>query len=219
MSANTREPLAPRTLHHRLAALALVLGAVAVFGDPGGGPIVILDTRELAVIVESEVDHVTADELADWILKGRADYRLIDLRDAGPYAEYHIPTAENVPITDLSDYPLFRNEKIVLYSGGGIHSAQAWFLLRARGYSGVYILLGGLASWQEDVLFPALPAPDDPESRASFARIAEVSRYFGGTPQTGEPAAGEAPARVLPKVEMPANAPVVVRKKKHKEGC
>jgi rhodanese-related sulfurtransferase len=44
----------------------------------------------------------------------------------------HIPTAELVELRDLHDYPLYHNEKIVLYSDGGIHSAQAWFLLRAE---------------------------------------------------------------------------------------
>ncbi len=207
-------------LHRRLAVVAVVLAAVAVFGDPHGGHVVTLDTRELAAIVEGEVDHVTVDELADWIIQGRSDVRLIDLRDASSYAEYHIPTAENVPITGLADYPLLRNERIVLYSGGGIHSAQAWFLLRARGYPGVYMLLGGLAAWQADVLFPAPPAADDAEGQAHFARTAEVSRYFGGTPQTpGGAAEVETSPRILPKVEMPANAPVVARRKRHKEGC
>ncbi len=206
------------TLHRRLAALAIALAAVAIFGDPHRGHVVTLDTRELAAIVESEVDHVTVDELADWIIQGRTDFRLLDLRDPGAYAEYHIPTSENVAITGLAAYPLERNERIVLYSGGGIHSAQAWFLLRAQGYRGVYMLLGGLAAWQDDVLFPNLP--DGVEDRAHFARLAEVSRYFGDTPQTaGGEAAAQVPARVLPKVEMPSGVPVTAKRKRHKEGC
>ncbi len=206
-----------QVLHSRLAALAIVLAAVAVFGDPHRGHVVTLDTRELAAIVESEVDHVTVDELADWIIQGRTDYRLIDLRDPGAYADYHIPASENVAITSLADYPLERNEKIVLYSGGGIHSAQAWFLMRAAGYRGVYMLLGGLAAWQDDILFPSQPA--DAEGRAHFTRAAEVSRYFGGAPQTAGGEEVAAPARVLPKVEMPAGVPVTARRKRHKEGC
>ncbi len=210
----------PQNLHRRLALFAVALAALAVFGDPHAGHVVTLDTRELAAIVEREVDHVTVDELADWIIQGRADYRLIDLRDSGSYAEYHIPTSENVALTGLADHPLERNERIVLYSGGGIHSAQAWFLLRAEGYRGVYMLLGGLAAWQDDILFPPAPAPGDAAGQADFARVAEVSRYFGGAPQTpGGDTLAEAPARVLPKVEMPADLPVMQRRKRHKEGC
>ncbi len=207
-------------LHRRLAALAVALAALAVFGDPHTGHVVTLDTRELAAIVETEVDHVTVDELADWMIQGRTDYRLIDLRDPESFAEYHIPTSENVPITGLADHPLLRNERIVLYSGGGIHSAQAWFLLRAEGYRGVYMLLGGLAAWQDDVLFPAAPPAGDAEGQAHFARLAEISRYFGGSPQApGGGTEAAAPARVLPKVEMPAEIPVMQRRKRHKEGC
>ncbi len=207
-------------LHRKLAVVAVALAALAVFGSPHRGHVVTLDTRELATIVEREVDHVTVDELADWIIQGRSDYRLIDLREPGSYADYHIPTSENVPVSGLPDYPLLRNEKIVLYSGGGIHSAQAWFLMRAQGYRGVYMLLGGLAAWQDDILFPPVPAADDAPGQADFARLAEVSRYFGGTPGTaGEQAEASVPVRVLPKAEMPSGMPVTPRRKKQKEGC
>ena len=54
----------------------------------------------------------------------------------------------------LPDYGLERNEKIILYSEGGIHSAQAWFLLKAMGYKSVYMLRGGLDDWKDLVLFP-----------------------------------------------------------------
>ena len=130
--------------NQKLALLAVALGLGAlVLGGPQPGKIV-LDERELAAIVEGELDHVTPDELADWIVAGRQDFRLSDLRTAAEYAEYHVPQAENVAITALVDSDLARNEKIVLYSAEGIHSAQAWFLLRAKKFAAVYILLGGL---------------------------------------------------------------------------
>jgi rhodanese-related sulfurtransferase len=135
--------------------VALGLGAL-VIGTPRSGKIV-LDERELAAIVEGELDHVTPDELADWIVAGRQDFRLIDLRTAAEYAEYHIPQAANLAITALADADLARNEKIVLYSAEGIHSAQAWFLLKAKQFPAVYILLGGLKQWTEQVVFPAAP--------------------------------------------------------------
>lgn len=216
----SRFALASLTLKQKLAAVAVALGALAVFGDPYGGGTVQVDTRELALMVEEEVDHVTAGELADWILAGRTDYRLLDLRDADAYVAYHIPTAEPVAVAELLDYPLLRNEKIVLYSGGGIHSAQAWFLLKAHRFAGVYMLLGGLEAWKEEVLFPALPADAAAEARADFERRREAAAFFGGAPRSG---AEEAPAAVeaeLPQVAMPA-APPVARpvKKKKKEGC
>jgi rhodanese-related sulfurtransferase len=218
------------TVNRKLAMLAVALGTVALFAQPHRGPFVKLDARELASVVEAEVDHVTATELATWIVEGRADYRLLDLRTAADYAAYHIPTAENVPLSALTDYPLLRNEKVVLYSEGGIHSAQAWMLLRAQGYEAVYMVLGGLDGWKDEVLFPTLPADADAQARARFERAAQVAKFFGGearigvAPGTGQAASTAAPAvaNELPKLTAPPPSPgpaVPVGKKKKKEGC
>ena len=71
----------------------------------------------------------------------------------------------------------------MLYSGGGIHSAQAWFLLKAKDYAGVYMLLDGLNAWTEDVLFPSIPENATPEQKIQFAMAAERAKYFGGSAQ------------------------------------
>ena len=78
--------LAALTLNQKLAIVAVALGTLALFSVPHRGPVGTLDTRELALIVEKEVDHVTPSELAAWIVQGRSDYRLIDLRAASDYA-------------------------------------------------------------------------------------------------------------------------------------
>jgi rhodanese-related sulfurtransferase len=206
------------TLKSRLAVLALALGLVAPLGSPRDGGRVTLNAAELAAIVESEVDHVTVDELAGWIIQGRNDYRLLDVRGPASYAEYHIPTAESVQLTDLADYPLFRNEKIVLYSDGGTHSAQGWFLLKARGYGGAYILLYGLEEWKEHILFPSLAPTASLREVAAFERSRRVSLFFGGTPRSGGLPVEQA-AVAMPRPPAPTSAPVVSRKRKRKEGC
>jgi rhodanese-related sulfurtransferase len=218
------------TLNRKLAIVAVALGTLALLAQPHRGPFVKLDARELASVVEAEVDHVTATELAAWIVEGRADYRLLDLRTGPEYAAYHIPTAENVPLGGLADYPLLRNEKIVLYSAGGIHSAQAWMLLRAQGYEAVYMVLGGLDAWKDEVLFPVLPADADAKASAQFERAAQIARSFGGegrivtAPEAGPATLSTAPAMTteLPKLTAPPPMPgpaTPVAKKKKKEGC
>jgi rhodanese-related sulfurtransferase len=211
-------------LHGKLALVALALGAVAVLGDPYGGGTVKIHPRELALEVHNEVDHVTARQLAGWIIEGKSDYRLIDLRDAPVYATYHIPGAENVPLTDLPG-DLARNDKIVLYSGGGIHSAQAWFLLKAQGYNASYILLGGLDEWNDSVLNPTLPANPTPAQTAAFEKDRHVSAFFGGTPRIASAGTATAALAPVPSVTAPprAAAPVAPSgpapvKKKKKEG-
>ncbi len=220
--------LARRTLNERLAllAVALGLGALAV-GDVEARGKVTLDTRELARIVEGEVDHVTPEELADWMIAGRADYRLVDLRAEEDFAAYHLPGAERRAIAGLEQAGLGRDERIILYSAEGIHSAQAWMLLKAHRYPAVYILLGGLAGWQEHVLYPLEPAPDAPiAERAAFARAGEIARHFGGAPRPwsdsgSAPAALAPPRPTSPAVAAPVAPPTGAKPgaKRKKEGC
>ncbi len=217
----TRRSLRSLSLPQRLAALAFILGALALFGEPFRGNVATVDLEELALAVAGEADHVTARELADWILAGRSDYRLLDLRPGAEYAKYHIPPAESAPLAGLLDVPLARNERIVLYSDGGIHGAQAWLLLRAKGYPAVYSLLGGLEGWRNEVLFPALPDEATAEGRAEAERMRFVSGHFGGTPRDASGAATAPAAFEMPKVEAPAAAPAASAPapKKKKEGC
>ncbi len=215
------DTLKKMSLNARLAASLLFFGFIAIFaGDPYGSAKTAIDARELALIVDKQVDHVAAEELADWIIQNRADYRLIDLRTEQEFSDYHIPTAENIPLAGLIEAGLQRNEKIVLYSEGGIHSAQAWFLLKAKGYKAVYMLFGGLEEWKEKVLFPAVPENPTPEQSVAFAKIKEVSKYFGGTPQSGATAVSAQPPAALPRLSLPdGGAAPRPQGKKKKEGC
>ncbi len=220
------------TRNRVLAAAALLLGVVAIAGDPYRGGTVRIDTQELATIVGSQVDHVTVQELADWIIQGRTDYRLLDLRSEPEYAAYHIPTAENVPVAQLPGHGLGRNEKIVLYSEGGIHSAQAWFLLRAQKYPAAYILFGGLEAWKDEVLYPVAPAAASPQETAAFERAAQVARFFGGGPRAASRSADSGAVMAMPAAPPVAGAGIEpplrpapggpqgpAAKKKRKEGC
>jgi len=210
------------SMKQKLAATLLLFGLVALFaGDPYSSAKTSINAEELALMIDKQVDHVSAAELADWIIRGKADYRLIDLRTDKEFAEYAIPTAENVPLSGLAASDLQRNEKIILYSEGGIHSAQAWFLLKARGYKSVYMLFGGLDEWKEQILFPRLPENPSPEQAQAFAKIRQVSNYFGGTPQTGAVEAAATVPRTMPKLTMPAGVGKADRPqgKKKKEGC
>jgi rhodanese-related sulfurtransferase len=209
------------SLNQKLAVGAFALGLLALVARPNRGNLVTMDLKELASIVDKEGDHVTAGELGGWIVGGHSDYRLIDLRSEKDYADYHIPTAENITLTSLPDAPLQANEKVILYSEGGIHASQAWMLLRAKGFKRVYTLKGGLDQWKEDVLFPTLAENATPQERARFERAAALAKFFGGSPRTGATQTAAAKLPEMPKVEAPAPtagaAPTPPRKKK--EGC
>jgi len=210
------------TLNKKLALLAIAFGFFGLFaGSPYKGHNVSMNTKELAMVVENTTDHVKVEELADWIIQGKSDYRILDLRTEKEYNEYHIPNAENVPITMLDSAGLKRTDKLILYSEGGIHSAQAWMILKAEDYKGVYILFGGLEEWKDRILFPSLPETANDEQKRAFEKTKEVSKFFGGTPKTGgvEQTNTGMPKMEMPKVTSPGgNTPPPTGKKK-KEGC
>jgi rhodanese-related sulfurtransferase len=213
--------LAPR---RRLALVAFVLGLLAAFGpSPYRGAAATVNTKEAAIQMATGTDQVGVTALADWIIQGRADFRVVDLRSAADYAVYHVPPAENVPVAALTASSLQRNEKIVLYAEDGARAAQAWMLLKARGFRGVYILRGGLEAWKDSVLFPRMAADATPEQVVDFAKRREVSRFFGGAPQAASgDSTSQQTAAVMPKLSMPtptAAAAAGPPKKKKKEGC
>ena len=210
-----------RTLNERLARILLALGLLAIFASPYRGGRAVVDAKELALAVDTQADHVDALDLADWIIERRSDYRLVDTRTEAEFQGYHIPGAENITVAGLADAPFGRHEKIVLYSDGGIHSVQAWLLLRAMGFKGVYILKGGLQEWTDQVVFPALSENPTPAERTRDERLKYVSAFFGGKPRTGG-AAGPAGPPTLNLPAAPAGGGVAGTKvpaRKKKEGC
>ncbi|MBI3195419.1 MAG: rhodanese-like domain-containing protein [Ignavibacteriae bacterium] len=210
------------SLHQSLALVAGLLGIFAIVaGNPYKGNTATMNVKELCLLVERETDHISVDELADWIIKGKADFRLIDVRSEKEFAEYHIPTAENIPVGSLFDAELMRNEKLLLYSEGGIHAAQAWFILKAQQYKNVFILRDGLAEWKDRILFPSISDSATAEVKQAFEKRKVVSKYFGGTPITGASEVSQTKQLAIPKIQMPSGspAPTGTTKKKKKEGC
>jgi hypothetical protein len=90
-------------------------------------------------------------------------------------------------LQDLAREPIPREWTVVLYSEGGAHSAQAWVLLRMRGYRNVFFLREGIYEWISRVHEPRLAVDATPKERAEFRRAAELSRFFGGLPLAGVP--------------------------------
>jgi hypothetical protein len=215
------------TLNQKMALGALALGAIAIFAAPYQGNAVTLDAKELALLVGREADHVDASELASSIIEGRFDYQVIDLRDQTAFAQYHIPTATNVPAATLTDAGLGRPDQIVLYADDGVHAAQAWMLLKARGYRAVYMLKGGLEDWKSQVMFPVVADNPTPEQRLRDERARAVSAYFGGRPRSasavaaGESAFAMPTVAAVPKVAAPLSPSGGAKagRAKKREGC
>jgi rhodanese-related sulfurtransferase/uncharacterized membrane protein YedE/YeeE len=128
-------------------------------------------------------NSITALELAQWLHDRKPALRVIDLRTAEAFEEYHLPRAERVDATKLAATPFGAKDTIVLISAGGIHAAQGQELLRTSGHRQVYVLRGGVQVWIDDVMSPTVASNASPAERAAFDRVAVLSRYFGGVPR------------------------------------
>ena len=203
----------------KLALFALLLGIIAVFaGSPYMGSEVKVNTKDLALTTVKNSDMIKSLELADWIIKGKADYTLVDLRNEDQYNQYFIPTAINIPLVQLPESDLLRDQKVILYAEDDVNAAQAWFILKSKDFRGVYILDGGLKKWQEEVLFPKLAVNSSKEEIAQFEKVKEISKYFGGSAQTDSTQVAETKVN-LPTPQVTTQTSVGKTKKKKREGC
>jgi rhodanese-related sulfurtransferase len=182
--AGALAPLAGSPSGRAGSAVRPVAGSGAIErSETGGGAPRGIDVAELARIVADQDDHVSAIELARWIRARRSGLRVIDVRADSEFRIFHLPGAEHVPLEALAQTRFGSDETIVLYSEVGIHGAQAWVFLRALGHRRVFFLRGGLHEWLDDVMSPTIAADAPREALAAFAEIAELSRWFGGTPR------------------------------------
>ena len=152
----------------------------------------------LAQLVAAGNDHITVPELADWLIKDRRDFELIDIRSNDDFTADHIEGARHIPLArllseeSLASLPAAR--KIVVYSNASAHAGQAGLLLRLTGRDAL-ALLGGYNYWQAYLNDPvkAGVAEMDP---AEHARYQAVACYFAGdyAADTGLLPGGGAPA-------------------------
>jgi rhodanese-related sulfurtransferase len=177
--------------------------------------------QELARAIIHRQDQVDVEALADWIIQGRADFLLIDIRPQADFDAGHIQSAQSMPLSYLVENQtlkhLPRDRKLVLYSNGNRKAAQAVVMLRLAGLD-AYALLGGYQFWNDRVLHPELAADAGDDEILRFRKRQAVACYFAGNYKGGTggaPAAGFTPQvrRKPPTRETKEGAPKI------KEGC
>ena len=163
------------------AALVLAVAFMAVDARVGVG--VGGQLAEIAGEITREADHVDALDLAERIRAGEPGLRIIDVREDIGDETYVIPGAEVRTIEDLTTMPVAAGDRVVLYSQGGAHAAQAWVLLRARGIRNAFVLKDGLAAWEDEVLAPRPPSVPHDTAQARYGRARALALWFGGMPR------------------------------------
>jgi len=140
--------------------------------------------KELLESIEAAEDHVEPDELADALLVQASDLKqknilVIDVRSQEEYNRFHIRGAVNVQLPDLPDFVAQHTDKskIVLYSNGMTHPAQARDSLFRMGYRNLYILTDGLNGFIEQCLKP-VSIRKEPISQETADKINAWRAYF-----------------------------------------
>ena len=206
----------------RMGILAIILGVLAAFiGNPQDNTTASVNIKELSMTAGNDVNSVTVQELSNWIIQGKMDYRLIDLRKEADYDEYNIPSSECVSMSSLTKSELMRNEKLILYSDDDIIASQAWFILKSDGYKSVSILKRGMEAWKNEIVFPSCNCGEHStaELKQLHDKKAEVAKFFGGVMQA-DAGSNSKVKKDLPKLSAPKKVTLKSsRKKPAREGC
>jgi rhodanese-related sulfurtransferase len=197
--------------------IALILGVIILFMPSRDNARYSFDPDRVAKNIIGNEDHIDPATLSQWIIEGRRDYMLIDIRSSKEFERGHIKTAENIPLdrlllrNTLESLPV--NKLMVIYSNGSSHASQAWLVMKAAGFDS-YILEGGYNYWCKAILNPVSPSGvgeiSDDEILLYKEQLA-VKNYFGGssTPAVNEAAQGNQPKKTV----------ILQPKKKKLKGC
>lgn len=92
--------------------------------------------------------EITIDEMQQWQAEDKA-FQLIDVRSAQEINQAIIPNAIGIPLTTLPmrHQEINKDLPIICYCHSGGRSAQACRLLQQQGFSNLYNLRGGIATW------------------------------------------------------------------------
>ncbi len=128
-------------------------------------------------------DRASVEELATWLIEGRSDFKLIDVRAPEDYERARIGEADNIPIAQIvSADTLARlptDRMLLVYSNGSENAAKAAVLLRLAGFD-AHLLVGGYAAWHERILNPDITAEALDGESLQVAEQRAYSCYFVG---------------------------------------
>ena len=92
------------------------------------------------------------------VAEGKPAYFLVDVRTPAEYASGHIPTALNIPVTDIGDRPPTDNRAalIIVYCRSGVRSSAAKAALERLGYRRV-VDFGAVSRWRGELVMRDQP--------------------------------------------------------------
>ncbi len=127
-----------------LCAFLLVLSAGAARGQAAG--------------TAASIDYADPARLAELVASGEPAYFLVDVRTAEEFAAGHIPTAINIPVSEIGRRPPTddKGALIIVYCGSGARSARSKAVLEGLGYTRV-VDFGPISRWTGSIVSEGSP--------------------------------------------------------------
>jgi len=184
----------------RVAFVAILLAggaavaALSIVAPPARGMKVKVAERSLAKLAPTE--------LAQWIIEGRRDFVIVDLRDDPAYEAGHVRGAVHCGSchedkaagrkAQAGEHFIDLTKKLVFYTDDGAAPRELPPILARN--PRLALLTGGWRAWQRDVLAPVTFGGETDRSELEIKQRAEAIRAF----MAGENATAPAPVRIVP---------------------
>lgn len=135
-----------------LGLLSLTLSSCAAFLQaPPQISAVQLQAQQNHPLQSQAVTEIPAAEARSWLADPKAQWLLLDLRDASAYQQQHLAQAVSMPLIQpgFSEQLLNmnRHQPTIIYSQTGQRSAAGLEIMRNLGFRNVYAIKGGLNAW------------------------------------------------------------------------
>jgi rhodanese-related sulfurtransferase len=160
--------------------LSLSVASIVACGPSNESEVSLADVAQAAARKD---DRVSVEDVASWLIEGRGDFKLVDVRSPEDFESGKIGDAENIPITQLVTPDVLKalrtDRLVVVYSNGSENAAKAAVMLRLSGID-AHLLTGGYNAWHARILNPEISAAalDGESLRVSEQRA--YSCYFVG---------------------------------------
>jgi len=146
----------PAKRYFALAGVAVLIGLTA-FVLPERQKFITQKAEIFENINSVPVKLITPDELAFRIINDPSSFRIFDLRTREEFNTLNLPNSENIQLSYFfgkdAAKDLAKNNVInVIVSGSGNESAKANFIAYNNGYTDMYVLEGGIRSFNDSIL-------------------------------------------------------------------
>ena len=160
--------------------LSMSIASIAACGPSNESQVSLGDVAQAAA---RQDDRVSVVDLASWIIEGRGDFKLVDVRMPEDFERGKIGDAVNIPIAQLVTQDALSNlptdRLIIVYSNGSENAAKATVMLRLSGFD-AHLLTGGYNAWQAKILNPEISATAFDGESLEIAEQRAYACYFVG---------------------------------------